>query len=136
MSILNDDAAPVPADTTILQDAADRIEAMLSLAPACDPASVSSALRSTAVQAELQAILAQLGPAQLLPVLYKLATGSSSEQREMLEAVFTAGSSGSGQVLRGTLQALHRQALLARVFDLGKVQALRRACRPPVQEPA
>jgi len=127
---------PVSAIPTDMQDAAHRIEAMLGAALDCDPAAVSAALRSEPVRAELQAVLAQLEPARLVPVLHRLATGDPSNRREVLEALLAPDPSGSGQVLHRTLQALHRQALLARLFHADRVQALRSACRPLIEERA
>jgi len=108
----------------------------LSAALGCDPAVVSAALRSEPVRAELQAVLAQLDPARLVPVLHSLAVGDPSNRREVLEALLAPDPSGSGQVLHRMLQALHRQALLARLFHTDRVQALRSACRPLVEERA
>lgn len=139
MANLNDIPAPDrprSADTAIMEDAAGRIEAMLDSAQTCDPASFSSALRSEPVRTELQAILAQLDPALLLPVLHRLATSGLPDQREVMEALLAADPSGSGQVVRGRLDASYRQAVVARVFHPDRVQALRRACRPPIQEHA
>lgn len=127
---------PVSATSTDMQNAANRIEAMLSAAMGCDPASVSAGLRSEPVRVELQAVLAQLGPARLEQVLHSLAAGDPSHRREVLEGLLVPDPSGSGQMLHGTLQALHRQALLARIFDANRVQALRSACRPLAEERA
>ncbi len=139
MTNLNDVPAPdrpLSAGTASLHDAAGRIAAMLDYAQTYDPASFSSALRSEPVRTELQAILAQLDPALLLPVLHRLATSGLPDQREMMEALLASDPSGSGQVVRDTLLALHRQTLLARVFHPDRVQTLRRACRHPIQEHA
>ena len=87
-------------------------------------------------RAELQAILTQFDPARLLPVLHRLATSGLPHQHEVLDTLLAADPSGSGQALCATLQALHSQELLARIFHPDRVQALRHACRPLVQEPA
>lgn len=130
-----------PQPTSAMEDAArhgamGRLGHALDDALARDPVRLSAALRSDPVRAELQAILTQFDPARLLPVLHRLATTGLPEQHEALDALLAAGPSGSGQALRATLQALHRQDLLARIFHPGRVQALRHACRPLVQEPA
>lgn len=114
----------------------DRLAAVLDDAAVHDPVRLSSTLRGEPVRTELRTVLAQLEPARLLPILHRLATASLPNQREVLEALLAAGPSGSGQALGATLQALHRQALLARIFHPERVQALRRACRPFAQEPA
>lgn len=127
--------------TSAREDAArrgamDRLGAMLDDALARDPERLSATLRSEPVRAELQAILTQFDPAGLLPVLYRLATSGLPRQEEVLDALLAADPSGLGQSLRATLQALHSQELLARIFRPDRVQALRRACRPLAQEPA
>jgi len=128
---------PLPA----MEDAArcgamDRLGIVLDDALARDPVRLSATLRGDPVRAELQVILAQFDPARLLPVLHRLATTGLPEQHEVLDALLAAGPSGSGQALRATLQALHRQEMLARIFHPDRVQALRHACRPFVQDPA
>lgn len=114
----------------------NRLAAVLDDAVVRDPARLSSTLRGEPVRTELRTILAQLDPAWLLPILHRLATTNLPNQDEVLEALLAADPCGSGQDLRATLRALHRQALLARIFDPNRVQALRRACRPLAQEPA
>lgn len=139
MPNLNEDEAPdrpMSATTTDMQDAAKLVEALLNAALRCDPSAASAALCSEPVRAEMQAILAQLDPVRLLAVLHSMATGYPSNGREMLEALLAPDRSGSGQMLHGTLQALHRQALLARIFHTDRVEALRSACRPLVEERA
>ncbi len=139
MTIPNEDAvpdSPLSAGSTGPHDTGDSIGALLVFAQACGPASLLSTLRSDPARAELQAILAQLDPARLLSFLHKLSTADFSDKREVLELLLAPGPSGSGQTLRGTLQALHRQDLLARIFRPDRVQALRHACRLLVQEPA
>jgi len=129
---------PAPRQPTSAMEDAARRGAMgrLGHALARDPVWLSAILRSDPVRAELQAILTQFDPARLLPVLHRLATTGLPEQHEALDALLATGPSGSGQALRATLQALHRQDLLACIFHPGRVQALRHACRPLVQEPA
>lgn len=139
MPKLSEDEAPDrpgSATTTDMQEAARLIEALLNAASRCNPAAVSAGLCSEPVRAELQAILVQLAPAQLLEILHNVATGYPSNGREVLEALLAPDPSGLGQMLHGTLQALHRQALLARIFHTDRVQALRSACRPLVEERA
>ena len=114
----------------------DRLAAVLDDAVVRDPARLSSTLRGEPVRTELRTVLAQLDPARLLPILHRLAMTSLPNQREVLEALLAADPSGSGQALGATLQALHRQALLTRIFHPDRVHALRRACRPLAREPA
>ena len=136
------DREPVPSSTQSAMEGAtqrtvsNRLAAVLDDAVVCDPARLSSTLRSEPVRTELRTVLAQLDLARLLPILHRLATADLPNQREVLEALLVADPSGSGQALRARLQALHRQALLARIFHPDRVQALRRACRPFAREPA
>ena len=128
---------PAPTTENATQHiASDRLAAMLDDAAVRDPVRLSSTLRGEPVRTELRTILAQLDPARLLPVLHRLASADLPNQREVLEALLAAGPSGSGQALGATLQALHRQELLARIFHPERVQALRHVCRPLAQEPA
>ena len=127
--------APTREDTT-RHIVSDRLAAVLDDAVLRDPARLSSTLRGEPVRTELRTILAQLDLARLLPILHRLATTNLPNQREVLEALLAADPSGSGQALGATLQALYRQALLARIFHPDRVQALRHACRPLAQEPA
>ena len=131
----------LPRPTSAMEDAArcgamGRLGTVLDDALARDPVRLSATLRGDPVRAELQAILAQFDPAWLPPVLHRLATTALPDRHEVLEALVAADPSGSGQALRATLQALHRQDLLARIFHPGRVQALRHACRLLVQDPA
>ena len=133
------DGEPVPPSILTIKNAVRcgamyRLGAVLDDALARSPESLSAALRSNPIRAELQAILIQLDPTRLLAVLNRLAMVDLPARREVLEALLAADPSGSGQALRATLQALHRQELLARIFQLDRVQALRRACAPPAQE--
>ena len=136
------DRKPVPSPPApIMEDAtqpivSDRLAAALDDAAVRDPTWLSSTLRGEPVRTELRTVLAQLDPARLLPILHRLATADLPNQREVLEALLAADPSGSGQALGATLQALHRQELLARIFHPDRVQALRRACRPLAREPA
>lgn len=135
------DGKPASPSNFAMEDAArcgamDRLGFVLDDALDRNPASLSAALRSNPIRAELQAILIQLDPARLPTVLHRLATAGLPAWREVLEALLAADPSASGQALRATLQTLHRQELLARIFHLDRVQALRRACRLPAQEPA
>lgn len=140
MHSMDTDPGP-PLSPPAMEDAAqhavmDRFAAVLDDALARNPESLATALRSDPIRTELQALLTRLDPARLLFVLHRLATAGLPDQRQMLEALLAADPSGSGQALRARLQALHRQALLARIFHPDRVQALRRACRPLAQEPA
>ena len=135
------DREPVPSPSPpAMENAAqhtvsDRLAAVLDDAVLHDPARLSSTLRGEPVRSELRTILAQLDPARLLPILHRLATANLPNQREVLEALLAADPSGPGRALGATLQALYRQALLARIFHPDRVQALRHACRPLAQEP-
>lgn len=136
MQSMDGEAAP-PDPLPMMESAArcgaiDRLAAVLDDALASDPESLSAALRSDPIRAELQMVLTQFDSARLLAVLHRLATADLPDRREVLGALLAADPSGSGQALRTKLQALHRQELLARIFHPDRVQTLRRACRPLV----
>lgn len=122
--------SPPAMEDATQRTVSDRLAAVLDGAVVCDPARLSSTLRWEPVRTELRTVLAQLDPARLLLPLHRLATANLPNQREVLEALLAADPSGSGQALGATLQALYRQALLARIFHPDRVQALRHACRP------
>ena len=128
--------SPHAEDEVALRDAAARLAAALDEAQVRNPALLSSVLRGDPVRDDLRAILARLDPERVLPLLHRLAAPDLPERREVLDGLLAGDPSGSGQALRATLQALHRRALLARIFHPDRVQALRRACRPSVQEAA
>ena len=127
---------PHAEDEVALRDAAARLDAALGEAQVRDPALLSSVLRGDPVRDDLRAILARLDPERVLPLLHRLAAPDLPERREVLDGLLAGDPSGLGQALRATLQVLHRRALLARIFHPDRVQALRRACRPSVQEAA
>lgn len=143
MPELNKDTAtlPVPAGTDLLQasmvrdDSLARIKDIVAKLQAQDPALLSSVLPDGSVRADLHAVLAQLNPGQALPILLGLATANVVNRREVLDALLDAGPPGSAQTLRATLQAAHRQELLAAILHPDRVHRLRRACQALTKEP-
>jgi hypothetical protein len=72
---------------------------------------------------DLREILMQLGVARLLRLLTWLSGESGSDGAKLLTGLFD-GAFGAPDILRGTVRALHRQALLARIFDDKRLDAL------------
>jgi len=72
---------------------------------------------------DLREILMQLGVARLLRLLKWLSSEAGPDGAKLLAGLFE-GSFGSPDILRGTVQAMLRQALLARIFDDNRLEAL------------
>lgn len=143
MPELKRDAAtpPAPADARSSQDLAGRdeplarLEDLLTNAQVQNPMLLASALRKDSVQANMTAVLIQLGPEHALALLAGLATANLPNRQEVLDALLSHGLPGSAQCLRAALQAAHRQELLAAIFHPNRLHGLRRACQPLTKEP-
>ena len=143
MPELKRDAAipPAPADARSSQPSAGlneplvRLKDVLTKAQVQNPTLLSSALRADPVRADMNAVLVQLGPGHALPLLNCLATADLPNRQEVLDALLTGELPGSVQALRATLQAVHRQDLLAAIFHPDRVHGLRRACQSLTKEP-
>lgn len=112
-----------------------RLKGILTVAQVQNPMLLASALRKDSVRADMNALLVQLGPEHALPLLDGLATATLPNRQEVLDALLTDGLPGSAQSLRVTLQAVHRQDLLAAIFHPDRLHGLRRACQPLTKEP-
>jgi len=75
----------------------------------------------------LREVLAQLGPARLLRVLAWLDTAPLAQGEEVLNALVQDNHSEAGRAIQGILHALHRQALLARIFHPDRLAMLQAA---------
>ena len=84
---------------------------------------LSSCLASGEPGQDLHAVLIQLGAARLLRLIRWLSDEAGPDGVRVLTALL-AGSYGTADPLHATLQALHRQALLARIFDEGRLRIL------------
>ena len=132
---------PRPADPGPLQPLAGLDEPLVRLRDVLNTAQVqnhtllSAALRADPVRADMHAVLVQLGPGHALPILADLAVANMPSRREALNALLTCGLPGSAQTLRATLQAAHRQDLLAAIFHPDRLHGLRRACQSLTKEP-
>ncbi len=106
-----------------------RLGACLDQARARDATALAAHLRDGSSRDRLTAILAQLGAARLLRLLDWLSEAEFPEPRVLLEAVLRDDPAGTGQAVRQAVSALHRRALLARIFAPERRQALQQACR-------
>ncbi|USQ74273.1 hypothetical protein NF552_24155 (plasmid) [Roseomonas mucosa] len=94
-----------------------------------DADELSVALREEPVQDNFRRVLVQLGPARLLRLLHWLSFSGLPGGGQVLGGLLRDDPSGSGQALRGFVEELHRQELLARIFSRGRLQALLAACQ-------
>jgi hypothetical protein len=126
---------------TLIQPVEDNPEAETALGDlgrALDDASAARVLLSGVTddeaRSDLHEILSQLGAARLLRLLRWFGCESGPDGSRALEAQF-ADRYGMEDKLRKLVQALHRQALLARMFDDERLDALLRASRIAAGEP-
>ena len=82
---------------------------------------------------DLHAILIQLGAARLLRLIRWLSDEAGPDGERVLKALLD-GTYGTPDPIRATLQALHRQALLARIFDEARLRILLVAAKDAQQE--
>lgn len=128
-------ACPSMGQAAGLGDCLAELMGTLVKAEAEHPTLLSSALHSGPVRAGLHGVLVQLAPGQMLPVLDWLSKARLSNRRELIDALLNDEAPGSAPVLRATLQAAHRQELLAAIFHPDRVHRLRRACQTLTKEP-
>ncbi len=132
---------PAPADPGSLQPLASmdellaRFKDALTAAQVQNPTLLASVLRNDPVRADMNAVLVQIGPGHALPLLDSLATTALPNRQEVLDALLNDGLPDSAQTLRATLQAAHRQELLAAIFHPDRVHGLCRACQSLTKEP-
>ena len=81
----------------------------------------------------MRAILIQLGTARLLRLIRWLSLEAGPDGERVLAALL-AGAHGDAEPIHGTLQALHRLALLARIFDEARLRSLLVAAKDAHQE--
>jgi hypothetical protein len=94
---------------------------------------LSACLASGEPGQDLRALLIQLGAARLLRLLRWLSTEAGPDGERVLMALLD-GTYGTADPIRATLQALHRQALLARIFDEARLRILLVAAKDAQQE--
>ena len=121
-----------------VEDDTDIHAALVALGETLDDHASSGANLSSSLQAgepgqDLLAILTQLGPARLIRLFHWLSSDDAPDRQETLRALLD-DAYGSATTLRATLQALHRQALLASIFDESRLQALLLASRTAREE--
>ena len=105
-----------------------RLGVLLDQGAAADPARLAARLVDPATAVNLRAVLTQLGAGRRVVVLDWLASGAVPQRDAVLAAAMAPGQ--HGDFVRAELQALHRAALLARIFAPDRIAALLAACRP------
>ena len=121
-----------------MEDNADIHAALEALGEALDRHAAAGTGLSSCLQAgepgqDLLAILTQLGPARLLRLFHWLSSGDAPDRQEALRSLLD-DAYGSAATLRAMVHALHRQALLASIFDESRLQALLLASRAAREE--
>ena len=109
-----------------LGEALDRFDGAQRMLSAC--------LASGEPGQDLRAVLIQLGAARLLRLIRWLSDEAGPDGERVLAALLD-DAYGTADPLRATLQALHRQALLARIFDEARLRILLVAAKDAQQEP-
>lgn len=94
---------------------------------------LSACLASGDPGQDLRAVLLQLGAARLLRLIRWLSNEAGPDGERVLTALLD-GAYGTADPLHATLQALHRQALLARIFDEARLRILLAAAKDAHQE--
>ncbi len=122
----------------VMEDDTEIHAALVALGEALDDHASSGANLSASLQAgepgkDLLAILTQLGPARLLRLFHWLSSGDAPDRQEALRSLLD-DAYGSAATLRAMVHALHRQALLASIFDESRLQALLLASRAAREE--
>ena len=111
-----------------VETADDSSEALTAFGEALDrfdgnQHTLSACLASGDPGQDLRAVLLQLGAARLLRIIRWLSDEAGPDGERALAALLD-GAYGTADPLRATLQALHRQALLARIFDEARLRIL------------
>ena len=94
---------------------------------------LSASLGSGEPGQDLRAVLIQLGAARLLRLMRWLSGEAGPDGERVLTALLDGGY-GDPDPIRAALQALHRQALLARIFDEARLRILLVAAKDAQQE--
>ena len=115
-------------------DALAQLQAVLAEAARHVPGELAVALLADATREDLVAVLAQLEPPEALLILAQVASLPVPDRHAVLIGLLTAGPSDAAHVLRVSLAAQTRQALLGRIFSPTRIQALKQACRNLTKE--
>lgn len=94
---------------------------------------LSDCLASREPGQDLHAVLIQLGAARFLRLMRWLSDEAGPDGERVLKALLD-GTYGAADPVRAILQALHRQALLARIFDEARLRILLVAAKDAQQE--
>ena len=94
-----------------------------------DANQLSTILQDEPTQSGLRRVLVQLGPARLLRLLHWLSAAGLPDAEKVVGGLLQEDPTGIGQMLRSTIQELHKQELLARLFSRGRLETLLAACQ-------
>jgi hypothetical protein len=94
-----------------------------------DANQLSTILQDEPTQSGLRRVLVQLGPARLLRLLHWLSAAGLPDAEKVVGGLLQDDPTGIGQMLRSTIQELHKQELLARLFSRGRLATLLAACQ-------
>lgn len=101
----------------------------LDAAQARDPQRLSRLLQDAPVRERLGVLLTHIDKPRCLRLLDWLGSPPMPEHNLVAAAYLTDDPSGEGAVLRRNIQALHRNALLGRIFDRERIASLLTACQ-------
>ncbi len=101
----------------------------LDAAQARDPQRLSRLLRNAPVRERLGVLLTHIDKPRCLRLLDWLGSPPMPEHNLVAAAYLTDDASEEGAVLRRNVQALHRNALLRRIFDRERIASLLTACQ-------
>ncbi len=101
----------------------------LDAAQARDPQRLSRLLRDAPVRERLGVLLTHIDRPRCLRLLDWLGSPPMPEHNLVAAAYLTDDPSEEGAVLRRNVQALHRNALLSRIFDRDRIASLLAACQ-------
>ncbi len=101
----------------------------LDAAQARDPQRLSRLLRDAPVRERLGVLLTHIDKPRCLRLLDWLGSPPMPEHNLVAAAYLTDDPSGEGAVLCRNIQALHRNALLGRIFDRERIASLLAACQ-------
>lgn len=118
---------PIDGDPAVLQTML-QLGDLLEQALVDDAERLSARLRHPATAVNLRAALSQAGLARRMRLLAWLSEEGLPEQEALLATAMGPGE--DGDFIRAELQALHRRALLARIYSPERIRILLTACQP------
>lgn len=127
------EASVGPENHPDVSPAVARLGAALDAAHAQSVPETRSVLGDPATLDHLKTVMAHIGPARRLRLLFWLSDSGFNNPREIVEHLTEAASDGSGQSTRQWLLDMHRHDLLAAIFDQNRINMLLAACRDAAQ---